>query len=214
MQRATVLPGRPGVAAQHARLSPLEIRSLRMGLALVWHRRASFLALGQSFPPLQHVGAFQVADLVGDTLREVANKSQGLDVVGMPIAADHLGADGVGTTSRWQLRAFHLRIGVGIGAHRSADLPHGHHRLQPLSRFLVAQGFSSQPATLKPKVMASPWMAWERPTITVSLCGPGQLTQSRPNRQVSWRRLEPRPSKLQGQASVERIGRLWSCDVM
>ena len=29
---------------------------------------------------------------------------------------------------------------------------------------------ASQPATLKPKVIGSPWMAWLRPIITVPLC--------------------------------------------
>jgi len=57
----------------------------------VLHRRASFLALGQSFssPPARRL-RLQVQISVEDTLQGGANQSQGLTLVGMPIAADHL----------------------------------------------------------------------------------------------------------------------------
>ena len=38
------------------------------------------------------------------------------------------------------------------------------------SRSWLRSTSASQPATLKPKVIGSPWMAWERPIITVPLC--------------------------------------------
>ena len=38
------------------------------------------------------------------------------------------------------------------------------------SRSRLRSVSASQPATLKPKVIGSPWIAWERPIITVPLC--------------------------------------------
>ena len=141
----TIFQGCHHVAAQHAgqATDPLTAD----GVAFVGHGRTALLPLGEVLLHLEHVGALQVADLGGEALKRRSHQGQGLDVLSMAIAGDHLGAGGVGHQP--ELGAgdrLDLGIGVGVGAHGATDLAHAHHPIQPLEALLVAEHFG-QPAS-------------------------------------------------------------------
>ena len=156
MPERHVFQGRHHVAAQHPGQAADPFAADRV--ALVGHGGTALLALGEVLLHLEHIGALQVADLRGEAIEGGAHQGQGLDVVGVAIAGNHLGAGGVRRQAQ-QLTGdrFHLGIGVGVGAHGATDLTHGHILLQPFDRRLRLRSVSaSQPAILKPKVIGSP----------------------------------------------------------
>ncbi|CAI8396438.1 MAG: Uncharacterised protein [Cyanobium sp. ARS6] len=70
----------------------------------------------------------------------------------MPIARNHLSACGVGCQSEsFAGEPFHLRIGVGVSAHGSTDLTHGHIPFQPFEALGIATGFGQPAGQLESK---------------------------------------------------------------
>ena len=101
---------------------------------------------------LEHIAALQVANFGGEALQGGAHQGQGLHVISVAVAADHLGAGWIGPQPQ-QLTGpfFDLGLGVGVVAHGATDLAHAHGLLQSLEAFDVALGFSQPAGQLEAK---------------------------------------------------------------
>ncbi len=103
------------------------------GVALVRHSRRALLAGCEILFRLQHLGALVVTHLQGDLLDGGGQQGQGGHELGMTVALHHLRGDG----SRSQIEhghgdALHLRVDVGVVAHRTGDLAHRDLLYRPL----------------------------------------------------------------------------------
>ena len=124
---------------------------------------------------LADLGALQVADLGGKALERGADQGEGLDEVGVAVARDDLGADGVDAEAEPGADAlFQLRRHGRVAADRPAELADGdvvarRRRGGPAPRRTSSSQFSS----LRPKVIGSACMPWVRPIIAC-LCARGR----------------------------------------
>ena len=171
-----VLKGSNGVAAQHPGQTADPLTADRV--ALVGHGGAALLPLGEVLLHFQHVGALEVANLGGEALQGGAHQGEGLHVVGMAIAGDHLGAGGVGSQPEDLAGdGFHLGIGVGIGAHGAAHLAHGHILLKPFQPDAVPLGFRQPAGHLEPEGDRFAVDGMGAADHFGALMGPGQFAQ-------------------------------------
>ena len=103
---------------------------------------------------------------------------------------------------------FHLRVDVGVGAHRARDLAHRHLLCRPAAaapdRARTSKAHS--PSTM-PKVMGSACTPWVRPIMTVSRCSSARRCRMRPSLLVSSSSSAPGRPQLQRQPGVEHVGR-------
>src|SRR5688572_30290254 len=65
------------------------------GISLMWHRARAGLPCGERFLHFEYLSALQVAQLGRDALHTCAQKSQGVQEVGMAVAVDDLRACGI-----------------------------------------------------------------------------------------------------------------------
>ena len=83
-----VLERRHRVAADHAGQAADALGG--DGVALVGHRRAALLPLGEGLLGLPHLGALQVAQLGGEPVERARRHGQRRDQLGVAVAGDHL----------------------------------------------------------------------------------------------------------------------------
>ena len=109
------------VAAQHAGEAGDALGGDRV--ALVRHRARPLLARAERLLDLAHLRALQVADLGGEALEAGAGERDRLQQLGVAVARDDLGGDGLARAGRARsstLRLVGRRVGR-VGADRAAD---------------------------------------------------------------------------------------------
>jgi len=165
------------------RASPLD-RSLRMGFARCVHRRAFLSGLGKAF-----LTSTRRCVAVADSVNNAPGRCQpkpGLDVIGMPIAADHLGLTVCrgNQTKPLAVRAFHLRIGCWHRCpNRSAICPTA--TTGPPTAPAVLGRKVSQPASHLEAKVHRPRHGWPwRPTNHRGPCAPAAHAEPTPKPQV------------------------------
>ena len=108
------------VAAQHARQAGDALGGDRV--ALVRHRARALLARAERLLDLAHLGALEVADLGREALEPGAGQRDRLQHLGVAVARDDLGGDGLGRAARAASSTRRSKSGRGrVGADGAGD---------------------------------------------------------------------------------------------
>ena len=159
-----------GVAAQHAREAGDALGGDRV--ALVRHRARALLARAERLLDLAHLGALQVADLGREALEPGAGERDRLQQLGVAVARDDLGGDGLGAEAE---RARARAPRSPARASRTCRRRRRSRRSRPgRTRARAARALrcasKAKPASLSPNDVGSAWTPCVRPTHSVPAC--------------------------------------------
>src|SRR5215217_1290562 len=139
-----------GVAAQHPREAADALRGDRV--ALVGHGARALLAGAEGLLDLAHLRALEVTDLLREALEPGAGQRDRLQQLGVAVARDDLGRDGLGREAE---APEHPRLEIGaerrVRADRARDRSGGGLGEGPLEALGVAVGLEREPGQLEPE---------------------------------------------------------------
>ena len=125
MPERDVLEPDDGVGADDAREPAKTLGD--HGVALVRHRRGPFLAAAERLCGLGDLGAREVPDLERESLDRRRDERERRQQLGMPVARDDLGRDGLGLQSEaFAGDSLQLRIARRVSSDRTGELSDPH----------------------------------------------------------------------------------------